>query len=255
MNALSTSLMFFGLILAELTALFLGISTLVALIFEYLPENKLERWLQRRGVLGNCLGALLGAITPFCSCSTIPMTVGLLRAGAPFGATMSFVLASPLLNPIILGMLLVLTSPRAALTYGVVTFLMSVVAGVVVERLGLSVDVKNVRVTGEQVERPRLPRFRDRLRRAFTDAWSDFRGILAFLLVGVAIGAVIYGYVPDDLVVRLAGPQNPLAIPVAAIIGVPLYIRAETVIPIGLALTGKGMSLRAGHRRGRYEHT
>lgn len=245
MNALSTSLMFFGLILAELTALFLGISTLVALVFEYLPENKLERWLQHRGLLGNCLGALLGAITPFCSCSTIPMTVGLLRAGAPFGATMSFVLASPLLNPIILGMLLVLTSPRAALTYGVVTFVMSVVAGAVVERLGLSVDVKNVRVTGEQVERPRLPRFRDRLRRAFTDAWSDFRGILAFLLVGVAVGAVIYGYVPDDLVVRLAGPQNPLAIPVAALIGVPLYIRAETVIPIGLALTGKGMSLGA----------
>ncbi len=245
MNALSTSLMFFGLILVELTALFLGISTVVALVFEYLPENKLERWLQHRGLLGNCLGALLGAVTPFCSCSTIPMTVGLLRAGAPFGATMSFVLASPLLNPIILGMLLVLTSPHAALTYGVVTFVMSVVAGVVVERLGLSVDVKNVRVTGEQVERPRLTRFRDRLRRAFTDAWSDFRGILVFMLVGVAIGAVIYGYVPDDFVVRLAGPQNPLAIPVAAIIGVPLYIRAETVIPIGLALTSKGMSLGA----------
>lgn len=241
MNALQTSLLFFVLILAELTALFLGISTLVGLIFEYISDEKLSRWMSRRGLLGNVLGAALGAVTPFCSCSTIPMTVGLLRAGVPFGATMSFVLASPLLNPIIIGMLLALTGWRACAAYAVVTFAMSVLAGVGVARLGLAADVKSVRVMGEQEERPALPHFRDKLGRAFAGAWVDFRSVLVFLVVGVAIGATIYGYVPTDLVVRLAGPQNPLAIPVAALVGVPLYVRAETVIPIGVALTQKGM--------------
>ena len=245
MNALQTSLMFFGLILVELTALFLGISTLVGLIFEYLPEDRLGQWMARPGLMGSFLGAALGAVTPFCSCSTIPMTVGLLRAGVPFGATLSFVLASPLLNPIILGMLLALTGLKSALIYGTVTFAMSVVAGVALDKAGLVTDVKHVRVVGEQAERPALPRFRDKLRRAFAGAWGDFRAVMVFMVIGVAIGAVIYGYVPDDFVISIAGPENPLAIPVAALIGVPLYVRAETVIPIGLALTQKGMGLGA----------
>ncbi len=83
------------------------------------------------------------------------------------------------------------------------------------------------------------------MKRAFSDAWVDFSGVLLYLVAGVAIGAFIYGYVPNDFVARIAGPSNPLAIPVAAIIGIPLYVRAETVIPIGLALTQKGMSMGA----------
>ena len=89
------------------------------------------------------------------------------------------------------------------------------------------------------------PNFKAKLLIAFNSGWSDFRGVLVYLVVGVAIGALIKGYVPQDLVVRLAGPQNPLAIPVAALIGIPLYIRAETAIPIGLALMHKGMSVGA----------
>ena len=108
MNPFYMSLEFFAYILAELTVLFLGVSTLVGLVFEYLSDDTLRRWLSRKGWLGYFLGAALGAVTPFCSCSTIPMTVGLLRAGVPFGATMSFLLASPLLNPIILTMFWVL---------------------------------------------------------------------------------------------------------------------------------------------------
>lgn len=93
MNSLWVSLRFFGIIFAELTVLFLGISTAVGLVFEFFSNETLRRWLHRRGWLGNFFGAALGALTPFCSCSTIPLTVGLLRAGVPFGATMSFVLA------------------------------------------------------------------------------------------------------------------------------------------------------------------
>jgi hypothetical protein len=245
MNSLVVSLRFFGLILAELTVLFLGISTLVGLVFEYVSNEKLGRWLSRRGLMGNFLGAALGAVTPFCSCSTIPVTVGLLRAGVPFGGVMSFVLASPLLNPVILTMLLALVGWKACAIYGVTTFVAAMASGAVLQMLGLSKDVKHVRISGGAQEREKLPTFGGKLRRAFIGAWGDFRGVLAYLLIGVAIGAAIYGYLPSDFITRIAGPQNPLAIPVAAIIGVPLYVRAETVIPVAVALTQKGMSLGA----------
>lgn len=244
MNSLWISLQFFLLIFAELTALFLGISTLVGLVLQYVSDETLRRWLSKKGLLGNFLGAALGALTPFCSCSTIPMTVGLLRAGVPFGATMSFVLASPLLNPIILTMFWVLLGWKACVVYGAVTFLASVLAGVMLQSLGFEKYIKRVSVSGGQ-ERDRMPTFRKKLRFAFTGAWADFRGVLVYLVVGVAIGAAIYGYLPSDFVVRIAGPDNPFAIPVAAVVGVPLYVRAETVIPIAVALTQKGMSMGA----------
>lgn len=245
MNPLWVSLQFFILIFAELTVLFLAISTLVGLVFQYVSDETLRRWLSRRGWLGYFLGATLGAVTPFCSCSTIPMTVGLLRAGVPFGPTMSFVLASPLLNPIILAMLFVLMGWKACMVYGAVTFLAAMVCGAVLSWLGLASDVKNVRISGGPHQHEALPTFVAKLRRAFIGAWGDFKGVLLYLVIGVAVGAGIYGYVPSDFVIRLAGPGNPLSIPIAATIGVPLYVRAETVIPIGLALTQKGMSLGA----------
>jgi len=245
MNPFAVSLKFFVFILAELTALFLGISTLVGLMLQYVSDEKLRTWLSRKGVLGNFLGAALGGITPFCSCSTIPMTVGLLRAGVPFGATMSFVLASPLLNPIILTMFLFLLGWKACVVYGAVTFVASMACGAALQGFGLASDVRNVRVSGVVHDQEKPETFRGKLREAFAGAWGDFRGVLVYLVIGVAIGAAIYGYLPGDFVVRIAGPQNPFAIPVAAVIGVPLYVRAETVIPIAVALTQKGMSLGA----------
>lgn len=215
MNSLVISLQFFCLILAELVFLFLSISTIIGLIFEYVSDDVLRRWLSRRGWLGYFLGATLGAVTPFCSCSTIPMTVGLLRAGVPFGATMSFVLASPLLNPIILTMFLALLGWKACVAYGLVTFAMAMIVGVILQGLGLAKDVKNVRISGGPQEREKLHSFRPKFRRAFAGAWGDFRGVLLYLVIGVAIGAAVYGYVPGDFVVSVAGPQNPVAIPLA----------------------------------------
>jgi hypothetical protein len=119
------------------------------------------------------------------------------------------------------------------------------VSGAILELLGLAKYVKNVRISGGHQEREKLPTFAKKLKRAFMGAWVDFSRVLLYLVAGVFIGALIYGYVPNDFVVRIAGPNNSFAIPVAAIIGIPLYVRAETVIPIGLALTQKGMSMGA----------
>lgn len=248
MNSLTKTLEFFLFITAELTVLFIGISILVSLVLMYIPEDKLKSWLSRRGIFGNFLGATVGSLTPFCACSTIPMTLGLLKAGAPFGPIMSFVIASPLLNPIIIAMVAALMGLKASLLYFSITFLGSIVFGVILEKIGGAAWVKNVRVKqsccSSSSDVGEL-RFAEKLKVSFDSAWKDFLGVLPYLLIGVAIGAVIYGYIPQEFIILIAGPENPFAIPVAAIIGIPLYIRVETAIPIGMALAEKGMSVGA----------
>jgi uncharacterized membrane protein YraQ (UPF0718 family) len=234
--------------MAELTALFLGISTIVSLILMYIPQNKLRDWLSRRGIIGNFLGAIIGALTPFCACSTIPLTLGLLNAGAPFGPVMSFVIASPLLNPIILGIIVSLMGIKACLLYFTVTFFGAIIFGVTLEKIGASAYVKNVRMKNTTEALNSFANsypFKTKLRMAFASAWKDFSKVFIFLIIGVGVGAAIYGYIPQDFIASIAGPHNKFAIPVAAFLGVPLYIRAETAIPIGMALAQKGMSMGA----------
>lgn len=252
MNTLIDTLRYFVLITIELIALFVFISALVEIILMYVPEEKIRRRLSGAGVFGNIVAAGFGALTPFCACSTIPMTVGFLNAGVPFGSTMSFLIASPLLNPIILGMLGAMVGIKAMVAYFVIAFLRSILFGFLLEKIGAQKYVKNVRLkpasccagSHEVVDKHSLP-FPSKLKVAFAGAWDSLRPIMGYLLVGVALGAGIYGYMPQDFVMKIAGPDNPFAIPVAAVLGIPLYIRAETAIPIGLALMGKGMSIGA----------
>lgn len=251
MNTLLETLRYFVLITVELIALFLLISALVEIILMYVPEEKIRKKLSGAGIFGNIIAAGFGALTPFCACSTIPMTVGFLNAGVPFGSAISFLIASPLLNPIILGMLGAMVGIKAMAAYFEIAFSCSVLFGVLLERIGAQRYVKNVRLKpatccagGEVVDKRSLP-FRGKVKAAFAGAWGSLRPIMGYLLIGVALGAGIYGYMPQDFVMKIAGPDNPFAIPVAAVLGIPLYIRAETAIPIGLALMGKGMSIGA----------
>lgn len=240
MNTLIDTLRYFVLITIELIALFVFISALVEIILMYVPEEKIRRRLSGAGVFGNIVAAGFGALTPFCACSTIPMTVGFLNAGVPFGSTMSFLIASPLLNPIILGMLGAMVGIKAMVAYFVIAFLCSILFGFLLEKIGAQKYVKNVRLkpasccagSHEVVDKHSLP-FPSKLKVAFAGAWDSLRPIMGYLLVGVAF------------VMKIAGPDNPFAIPVAAVLGIPLYICAETAIPIGLALMGKGMSIGA----------
>lgn len=252
MNTLLDTLWYFCYITAELIVLFLAISALVEIILMYIPQENISKKLEKAGFFGNILAAGFGALTPFCACSTIPMTVGFLNAGVPFGATMSFLIASPLLNPIIIAMLGALVGIKAMLVYVALAFVCAVVFGWGLQKVDAQRFVKNVRLKkssccsgSETIENPRNLPWCQKLAIAFRSAWGSLRPIIWYLLVGVALGAAIYGYMPSDFVLKIAGPQNPFAVPVAAILGVPLYIRAETAIPIGVALMGKGMSIGA----------
>lgn len=245
-STLITAGQFFVVIAGELILLFVGITFLVGLLQAYIPEERIRGVLAgRRQGVGNVLGATFGAITPFCSCSTIPILIGLLDVGIPFGVCMSFLFASPLLNPVILSLLVALIGVVPTAVYAAVTFTAAVGIGWLLGRLGYERYVKDVVVEGRPEPCSCGASHGTRIRGAFSFAVSLFRQVFPYLLLGAGIGAFIYGFVPGDLIVSLAGPDNPLAIPVAAIIGVPMYIRAETLIPVSAVLLEKGMGIGA----------
>lgn len=248
MNTLLDTLQYFIIITIELVVLFIGITAIVEFIMMHISEEKMQKYLSGKGLWGNIIAAGFGALTPFCACSTVPMTVGLLNARVPFGAAMSFLIASPLLNPIIIGMLAVLVGVKAAVLYFVLGFVLSVFMGFLLEKTGFQKFVKNVRLKGglknnDGLAERRLLPFGVKVKLSLKAGWDTLRPVMVYLLIGVAIGAGIYGYMPNDFVLKIAGPDNIFAVPVAAIVGIPLYIRAETAIPIAVSLVGKGMGM------------
>jgi uncharacterized protein len=230
---------------AALILLFLAISFLVGLLQAWLPEEKVRKLFEtRRTITGYFVGAAIGAVTPFCSYSTIPVLAGLLRSGAPFGPTMAFLFASPLLDPVVLGVLVYVVGLKGTIVYVVVTFLSSVGVGALLARLGFEADVKSEHSSGYDSV-PGLKADLPAWRRAWAAAWGFFVPVVPYLLLGTAIGALIYGFVPTGWLVALAGPDQPLAIPAAAALGVPMYVNAETFFPVATALLDKGVGVGA----------
>ncbi len=255
---ISKALATFIFIFAELTLLFVLISFFIGLLQCYVPPEKIQRMLDKKR--GYLMAALLGAITPFCSCSTIPFLKGLIRAGAGFGGIIVFLLASPLLNPIIIGLFFISFGPKVAAYYFAVAMGFSIIAGLILEKLGFekyilplstAPDAPCCTEPPEETSSCCAPPAANapsatwgaNCRKAWAQAVSDFKGAFWFMLGGVIIGCMIYGFVPDSFISQHAGGSSPLAVPVAAVVGVPLYIRAEAVIPISLGLVEKGMSL------------
>jgi len=247
MNNLIDTLKYFATIMTELVVLFIGISTLIALALMYIPQDKIKQWLSGKGIWGNIMAVLFGAVTPFCACSTVPITLGLLQAGVSFGTVMSFVISSPLMDPLVFIMLGTFMGWDVAVLFLLLTSAVSVIAGLVFDKLGWADQVKRVRLKGDGHEaEAEVPKeFLKKLKLSFLKAWGDFKGVFLYMIIGVAIGAAIYGYLPESLLAKVAGRDNPLAVLIVALIGMPLYIRVESAIPIGLALLKKGASMGA----------
>ncbi len=239
----------FVFLAVELTALFLIISYGVGVLQEYISPERIQSILSSRNGRGYVIAALMGAITPFCSCSTIPFLKGLLRARAGFGPMMVFLFSSPLLNPVIIGLFAVTFGVQVTLVYFAIALGVSILAGVVLEQLRFERFVvpsayEAPKPSGCSTNCGATPA-ESKWLRIWRSTWKDFRSVLPYLLGGIAIGSVIYGFMPTDLITAYAGNDNLLAVPVAAVIGIPLYIRAEAVIPLSAALAAKGMSLGA----------
>lgn len=307
----------FTFLAVELTVLFLLISFVIGIVLDYLPNERIQQILGSKGGKGYVSAGLLGAITPFCSCSTIPMLAGLLKARAGFGPTITFLFTSPLLNPIIIGLFFATFGMKVTVVYFLIALIVSILGGYVLEKLGFERYVKQEVVSGKVKSGcatgcgdskpaaktsccdsnkpapvasgcgcgcgPAEPvaasasccasteesdaednfdgaalagggccttttptiKVNGRWVRLWAETWNQFKKVFPALMIGVGIGSLIYGVVPVDFIAKYAGPENPLAIPFAAIIGVPLYIRAEAVIPLAAALGAKGMGMGA----------
>lgn len=250
---LDDALGMFVFLAAELTLLFLAISYLVGVLQAFITPEKIQSILSSRNGKGYVIAALLGAITPFCSCSTIPFLKGLLRARAGFGPMLVFLFSSPLLNPVIIGLFVITFGLQVAVFYFSVALVVSVTAGLLLEKLGFERYVREEAyqapastgcgATNSGCGATDKQAGGVRWMAIWQSTWKDFRQVLPYLLLGICLGSFIYGFMPTELIAEYAGEATWYAIPVAAVIGIPLYIRAEAVIPLSAALVKKGMAL------------
>jgi uncharacterized membrane protein YraQ (UPF0718 family) len=218
---------------------------IVAVIRSYFPPEKTRRILSRRRVyVGNALAASLGIVTPFCSCSAVPLFIGFVESGVPLGVTFSFLVSSPMINEVALVLLLGLFGWKIALTYVGTGLVIAIISGVVIGKLKMEKYVQDY-VYQMKVGNAEIPNlsFREKIKYARDYTAELLKKIWPYILVGVGVGGFIHGYVPSEFLVKYAGPGNPLAVPVAVLIGVPLYSNAAGTIPIVQALMGKGMPI------------
>ncbi|MCC6175756.1 MAG: permease [Chloroflexi bacterium] len=242
---LGEAVAFFLYDVPKIALLLAGIVIVVTVIRSYFPPERVRRVLAARGDhVGTVLAALLGVVTPFCSCSAVPLFIGFVESGVPLGVTFSFLIAAPVVNEVALILLAGLFGWQVALLYVGTGLVVAIVGGTVIGRLGLENQieeyVRQIKV-GAAIER-RIS-FEERVNEAVAYTRDLLGKIMPWVLGGIAIGAGIHGYVPTDFVAEYAGPDNLFAVPLAVLVAIPLYSNAAGTIPVVQALMDRGMPL------------
>ncbi|WP_094607316.1 Putative two-component membrane permease complex subunit [Sporomusa silvacetica DSM 10669] len=241
----TTALNFFVYGVPKISVLMTVAVFVVSIIRSYIPPEKTKKYLShRRTFVGNILAALIGILTPFCSCSAVPLFIGFMEAGVPLGVTFSFLVSSPMINEVGLIMLLGMFGWKVALLYVISGVVIAIISGYVIGKLKLEHLVEDYvyQIKSSDVELHE-PTFAERCREAkkFT---ADFVKRTALYIAGaMAVGGFIHGYVPSDFLTTYAGRNNPLAVPLVVLIGVPMYNSVAGMVPIVYALMEKGLPL------------
>jgi len=235
---------FFVLDVIIISLLMVVVVFLVSIIRSFVTPQKIKALLEGRSEgTGNLIAALIGVPTPFCSCSAVPFFIGAVEAGIPLGITFSFLIASPLVNEVAIAMLLAMFGWQIALMYIVSGIIIAVIAGIIIGRLHLESEIEEfVFTTKIPLPEEKAMDWRDRILFAFRESRETYRNVIPFILLGIGIGAILYGYVPADFLVNFVGKDNPLAVPLVVLIGIPLYSNAAALFPIVSVLTAKGMA-------------
>lgn len=242
---LSSSVNFFVNDIIWVTLLLAVVVFGIAIVRTFITPQRVKKLVAGRSEgVGNVLAALLGIPTPFCSCSAVPLFIGFVESGVPLGITFSFLIASPLINEVAAAMLLAMFGWQIALIYIVSGLIIAIVAGIVIGRLHLEGEVEEFVYKCKLHDRDEKPMtWRERIQFAINESKSITLTVLPYIAIGIAIGAIIHGYAPADFLASIAGPGNPLAVPIAVLIGIPLYSNAAGMIPIMQVLTAKGMAM------------
>jgi len=246
-DPLAEALDFFIYDTLKIFLLLFAITLIVGVIRTYVTPEKIRDFLAHRKYgTGNVLAALLGIPTPFCTCSVIPLFIGFIRAGVPLGITFSFLISSPVINEVAIVMLLGLVGWQITALYIGIGFVIAVVVGYILGRLHLEDQIEEFVLTSDVnkgVSRDgKELTFKERLEIGFEEGKRIVGEVWLYILIGIGIGALIHGYAPEDFFLKYAGPDNPFAVPVAVLIGIPLYSNAAGTIPIVQALMAKGMA-------------
>ncbi len=243
---IASSVNFFLYDIPKIYFLLAVIIFVVAVIRTFLPPEKIRSILSRKNEFsGNILAACLGIFTPFCTCSAIPLFMGMLQSGVPLGVTMSFLVASPTINEVAIVLLWGLFGWRIAITYILSGLVIAILAGFMIGHLKMERFVEDFVTQGGRAhgETGAARSWKDRLAYAAEYTKDIFSQVWFYVIIGVGLGAFIHGYVPIEFVTRYAGNGNPFAVIIAVIIGVPLYSNAAGTIPIIQALMEKGLAL------------
>jgi uncharacterized membrane protein YraQ (UPF0718 family) len=244
-TALASSVNFFIYDSIKVTLMLAVIVFAVAIVRTFITPQKVKKLVAGRteGV-GNVLAALLGIPTPFCSCSAVPLFIGFVESGVPLGITFSFLIASPLINEVAAAMLFAMFGWQIAMLYIISGLIIAILAGIIIGRLHLEGEVEEFvyKCKLHDIAEKEMT-WNDRLVFAKNESKDITLRVLPYILLGIAIGAVIHGYAPADFLADIAGPDNPLAVPIAVLIGIPLYANAAGMIPIMEVLTSKGMAM------------
>ncbi len=232
----------------DTTKIFLLLSVIVfsvALIRANFPPERTKKILShKRELIGNIMAAILGIVTPFCSCSAVPLFIGFVESGVPLGVTFSFLISSPMVNEIALVMLWGLFGWKIALIYAVSGVVLAILSGIVIGKMKMERYVQDyvweMKVGNTEIAETS---FREKIAYARGYTTDLLKRLWPYVVAGIGVGAFVHGYVPTDFVVRYAGRDNPFAVFAAVLIGIPLYSNAAGTIPIVQALVGKGMAM------------
>ena len=218
---------------------------IISYIQSYFPPERTKRILGRfRGVGANCVAALLGTVTPFCSCSSIPLFIGFTSAGLPLGVTFSFLISSPMVDLGSLVLLMSIFGWKVAVVYVMLGLVIAVVGGTLIEKMHPENQVEEYIRNGKAIDVPQEElSFRGRMKYAWGQVESTAKKVFPYVLIGVGVGAFIHNWIPEEFIVKILGTGNPFGVVIAAIAGVPMYADIFGTIPIAEALLAKGAQL------------
>ena len=239
------SLQFFLYDVIKITVLLCVLIYLISYIQSYFPPERSRKIMGRfHGIRANCIAALLGTVTPFCSCSSIPLFIGFTSAGLPLGVTFSFLISSPMVDLGSLVLLMSIFGAKVAVIYVVLGLVIAVTGGTLIEKLHMESQVEEFirRASAVDIASPTLTQ-KERLVYAKEQVEETFKKVFPYILIGVGIGAVIHNWIPESWVVTVLGSNNPFGVILATVIGIPMYADIFGTIPIAEALLAKGAQL------------
>lgn len=239
------SLHFFLYDVVKITVLLCVLIFVISYIQSYFPPERSKKIMGRfQGVWANLIAALLGTVTPFCSCSSIPLFIGFTSAGLPLGVTFSFLISSPMVDLGSLVLLMSIFGAKVAVVYVVVGLVIAVLGGTLIQKLHMEEYVEEFIRSASSVDldSPTLTK-KDRLTYAKDQVQATFRKVFPFILIGVGIGAVIHNWIPQQWIQTVLGSSNPFGVTLATLLGVPMYADIFGTIPVAEALLGKGAQL------------